>query len=127
MKRVLFSIAILTAAAAPVAAQGQGRMAGRAKMMADSLVARLALTGDRETRVRSILNTSADQMQQVFAKYGRENREAMRTDMRKVQVETDSALATVLTSEEMAKYRTLQAELRPRGRPAGAGPGGPNG
>ncbi|MEM6647939.1 MAG: hypothetical protein AAF730_16980 [Bacteroidota bacterium] len=101
--------------------------------------ARLALTDAQTEQLRPILAEQAEQMEAIREKYGftgqrgqgggrgqrpdRSQMQAMRADLETLRTQTDAKLATVLSEEQMAEWKTMQAERQERrgGRRGGRG------
>lgn len=104
-----------------VLAQGQrgGNMEERMKARVDAVVKELAITGDKETKVREILDTQGKaqmELMQAFRGQDRNSRKMMREELETLREETTEKLATVLSDEEMEKYKKMQEEMAQRRR-----------
>lgn len=98
---------------------GPGGHAPDPEKMISSMVSELELTADQETSVRTIMEAHFENMKALFEKYrpaedGQEaDRSAMKTEMDALRTDLETRLATVLTAEQLEKFREMQAKHRP--------------
>src|SRR5215210_1014236 len=105
---------------------GQQRMdpGQRLERRVSLLTERLQLSSQQQTQVRQILTREGEQVQALFPN-GRgqdersraqdsTSRAAMRSRMQAIRTQTDQQIERVLTAQQRATYRTLQAERQKR-------------
>lgn len=94
--------------------------------MLDTLQTELGLSAEQMAKVEKIFAAQAEKRRGMFQEARQDgDRAAMREAMQAMQVETEKELATVLTDEQMVKYREVAAQTRGgmAGRAGGRGPG----
>lgn len=100
----------------------------RERMVAqiDETVTALALDEARAPKVKEILMTAVNKRFELMAQRGggAPGGPGMREAMTQINQETEVQLAEVLTADELAKYKKIEAERRPRGGRPGGGPRG---
>jgi Spy/CpxP family protein refolding chaperone len=69
----------------------------------------LSLTESQEAKVLPLIESSMKQQRQIF--------KSLRSEIQKHQKTVEDQLGTILTPEQMEKYRKLQAKHRPKLRP----------
>ena len=116
--------ALILAVVAVVAMTASAQQRGP---MLDRLQTELGLSAEQMVKVEKIFAAQAEKRQGMFQEARQDgDRAAMREAMQAMQAETEKKLATVLTDEQMVKYREMAAQMRGGmpGRPGGRGPGG---
>jgi len=116
MKKLLLMCCFLIGFTAISHAQGGGRMTpeARLKVMQDSL----KLTPDQSTQIAAILKASAAQRDSLRNAGG--DRDAMRSLM----TSSNDKIQAVLTDEQKATYKKMQANMRAKMQQNGGGGGG---
>ncbi len=102
----------------PKKGEGSDRVSARStkldKVM-DDLKGRLNLTEVQIPEVRNIMKENLDKKQALFEKAKGQDRSAkrsLRSEIQKLQEDTEKRLAKVLTSEQLEKYRKYEEEQR---------------
>lgn len=119
----MFAIAwVVAAAAAPLEAQAQRGARGfgmDVNAQVTALTELLELDEEQATKVREILAAQAEIRRERFQGMtrGSMDRGAIMEMMQKLQEETETKLAEVLTEEQMDKYREFVAQQRQRRGP----------
>ena len=130
----LRSIAIATVAIATLtisqagAQDGRPNPAERYQALTDSMVVRMALSGETEQAVRAIMAEHGQGLAEIFESYGGQRSPEMRNDIMALQEETEANLGIVLTADQMEQYHVLRREWREQmrsGGPRGQGQGRP--
>ena len=115
--------ALILAVVAVVAMTASAQQRGP---MLDTLQTELGLSAEQMVEVEKIFAAQAEKRQGMFQEARQSgDRAAMREAMQAMQAETEKKLATVLTDEQMVKYREMAAQTRGGmpGRAGGRGPG----
>jgi Spy/CpxP family protein refolding chaperone len=76
---------------------------------------RLNLTDEQEARIRPIIEEQIKNRAALIEKYqghGREGRRFLRNELQELNQNTENQLQSILTKEQMEKYRKMQAEER---------------
>jgi Skp family chaperone for outer membrane proteins len=79
------------------------------------LTKELGLSDMQVEQIRPVIQNHAEKRNEIFDQYrseGRSGRQEMRSQMEALREETESELASVLTEEQMEKYRAYQEEKR---------------
>jgi len=118
MKKLLLVCCFLIGFTAISHAQGGGRMTpeARLKVMQDSL----KLTPDQSTQVMAIYKASAAQVDSVRNAGG--DRDAMRS----IMTSANDKILAILTDDQKAAYKKMQANRRAKMQQNGGGGGGGN-
>ena len=121
MRRMIGAFALILAALAvaePLEAQAQRGGRGFGMSLDDQMTAlteRLTLDDEQATKVREILQAQTEtRRERLQGVRGSGDRNAVMQLMQKLQEETETSLAEVLSDEQMEKYREYVAELRQR-------------
>ncbi len=114
IRRCLLGLTALVALmAVPATAQNRGgEMMERRQAMMDTIVVRMELAGEQETAFRAIMDEQMEGMRTIFEEYQGARDPQMRDDMMALQEETDDALGTILSEEEIDYYQEIRDELR---------------
>ena len=81
--------------------------------MLDRLQTELGLSAEQMVKVEKIFTAQAEERRGMFEEAQQNgDRAAMREAMQAMQAETEKKLATVLTDEQMVKYREMAAQMR---------------
>ena len=113
---LLFSLAMLLVTGVMVAdaLSFDGHRGPDPEQMLTRLTETLDLSEDQLEAVRPILETQVEMMHDAFSNDGlREDRNAMRAQMEAIREETEFQLETILTPQQMDRYREL-AQKRQR-------------
>jgi hypothetical protein len=93
-----------------VHAQQQG---GRPKMdpqaQTDKMVTDLGLNDDQKAKVLAVNTDASKKMEAIPAS---EDKEARRTDRKKIEADRDAALKGILTPDQFAKYTQMREDAR---------------
>ena len=111
---------------AVVAVMGFTASAQERGPMLDRLQTELGLSAEQMVKVEKIFAAQAEKRQGMFQEAQQSgDRAALREAMQAMRAETEKKLATVLTDEQMVKYREMAAQMRGGmpGRAGGRGPG----
>ena len=116
---------------AVVAVVGMTVSAQQRGPMLDRLQTELGLSTEQMVKVERIFGAQAEKRRGMFQEARQSgDRAAIREAMQAMQAETEEKLATVLTDEQMVRYREIAAQARggTRGRPGrrGLGAGRPS-
>lgn len=121
MRKMIGAFALILAALAvaePLEAQAQRGGRGFGMSLDDQMTAlteRLTLDDEQATKVREILQAQTEtRRERLQGVRGAGDRNAVMQMMQKLQEETETSLAEVLSDEQMEKYREYVAELRQR-------------
>ena len=121
MRKMIGAFALILAAPAvaePLEAQAQRGGRGFGMSLDDqrtALTERLTLDDEQATKVREILQAQTEtRRERLQGVRGSGDRNAVMQLMQKLQEETETSLAEVLSDEQMEKYREYVAELRQR-------------
>ena len=121
MRKMIGAFALILAALAvaePLDAQAQRGGRGFGMSLDDQMTAlteRLTLDDEQATKVREILQAQTEtRRERLQGVRGSGDRNAVMQMMQKLQEETETSLAEVLSDEQMEKYREYVAELRQR-------------
>jgi len=119
--RFLSTLAALQIAVSlPALAQNRGPgMEHRFQALTDTVVTRLALSGDTEKAFRAIMDEQQQGMKKIFEDYQGRRDPQMREDMMALRQATDAKLATVLSKDQMKQLHELRTELRSQMRDRG--------
>jgi hypothetical protein len=88
----------------------------------EALTARLALTEEQATELRTILTEQQDKRRALIQQYkeqGREARELLRGEFQQLREETTQRLATVLNAEQLQEFKSWSEEQRQHRRERG--------
>ncbi|MCB0717343.1 MAG: hypothetical protein KDD65_02785 [Bacteroidetes bacterium] len=90
------------------------RMKERIQQRVDDTMKQMALTGEKEKSVRSILNAGAEKQIALFSEGagGREGFAAMQEKRQAIDKDVEDQLGKVLNEEEMTKYRSIVEKQR---------------
>lgn len=104
---------------------GGGRGGGRGGVTIEALTERLKLTPDQVEKIKPIL---ADQQTQMGALRGDTSlsQDDRMAKMTKIRTDSTTKINAVLTPDQQAEYKKMQAEMMQRG-PGGGGGGAPAG
>ena len=104
---------------------GGGRGGGRGGVTVEQLTDRLKLTPDQVEKIKPIL---ADQQTQMGALRGDTSlsQDDRMAKMMKIRTDSTTKINAVLTPDQQAEYKKMQAEMMQRG-PGGGGGGAPAG
>lgn len=106
------------------AAPGEQRHGNPEKRLA-RMQTQLNLTPEQVDRIRPTLEDQAAKRLHLREKYRGQDRRVMRAERRALREETDTALAAVLTADQMAAWQKLREERRrerPKRRSGQTGP-----
>jgi len=118
MKKLLLIVFVFVLAIGSSMAQPGGDPAARLQRELDGLTTELGLSKDQVAKVTPIVTEAQKKQSEMFAKMregGNMDRDKMRDERSKMQVETDKKLKAVITAEQSVKldaYRKKQAEER---------------
>jgi Spy/CpxP family protein refolding chaperone len=118
---LLIAAMVTVYATTPVAADSGKRGAGFKPDM-EALTARLALTEEQATELRTILEEQRDKRRALIQQYkeqGHEARELLRGEFQQLQEETNQRLATVLNAEQLQEFKSWSEEQRQHRRERG--------
>jgi len=135
MKRSAFLLAALLASSLTFADEHQGPPhggMGRGGPPIERLAQDLGLDATQTQQVKQILETQHQKMEadraQFEASGTRPSREEMHAKHEQMEADLDQQLSTVLTPDQLAKFKEIRSRHRPMGPPpAGAPPGEGNG
>ncbi len=108
------------------AAAFQGRMGPDPERMTANLTAELSLSDEQVAKVRPIIEEHAKKRDAIMEKYAgqdKSGRQNMRTEMDALRTELDTRLQTVLTEDQMVKYRAYMEKKRQEMQNKMGGPG----
>ncbi len=118
-------LALVGALATPAQAQQRQRQRSMdPEQRMEMLKQELELTEDQVTAVETIFAEQDERRRELFEGL-REDRRAMREQMRAFQGEMDKELAEVLTAEQMQKFQELREQMRQQFRQGGGRSGPP--
>ncbi|MFC3199137.1 hypothetical protein ACFOET_16045 [Parapedobacter deserti] len=128
MKWVGVAFALLVCSSAALAQQGRGRMNMDPKEIAqrtvDRLTEQLQLDKAQQDSIYQFQLAQSEEMGKLFQAGQGGDREAMRAKMTSLREETDKKILSVLTPEQQAGYKKIQAERMNRGPRGGGNAGG---
>ncbi|RYU78099.1 hypothetical protein [Hymenobacter persicinus] len=86
-----------------------------ARDLADVMTDELGLSADQQTKVRSILRSTVEQVNDARQRFGTD-KVALNTELRRINTSAESDLRTVLSAEQYKQYQTkkraMQAQMQ---------------